>query len=282
MKKAIASCGLAVWIGVLLLSMPGVAQVSGSDYQIGPKDLLEIKVQEVPELNVERRVLDDGSIDLPLVGLVPVAGSSAQEVRDRLASLLMAKYVNQAYVTVTVKEYANKPIMLLGGVSRPGPLTVSGRWTLQQAILNAGGLTPNAGKKIFILRTTENGLTDRIEVNADELFVRANPVWNVPVQPGDIITVSVRQPVTIFCLGEFKTPGAIQFDSEDKITLLTLVAKTGGFSDRASKGSIRIKRTGPDGKSVEIPVNYNRIVAGKDPDVTLQANDVVIVKESLF
>ena len=236
----------------------------------------------MPDLNLERRVQDGGAIDLPLLGQVPVAGSTAFEVRDRITALLTAKYVNQAYVTVTVKEFANRPITLLGGVLKPGALNVAGRWTIQQAILAAGGISPSAGKKISILRTAENGLTDRIEVNSDEVFVRGDQRWNLPVIPGDIVSVSVRETITIFCLGEMKTTGAITFQSEDRITMLKLVARAGGFTDRAAKGSIRIRRTDADGKQLDIPVNYNRILSGKDPDVLLQPDDIVIVKESLI
>lgn len=266
----------------LLLALPAAAQVGTANYVIGPKDLLEIKVQEIPDLNVERRVQEDGSIDLPLLGQVPVAGDSPMALRDRLAAMLTAKYVNQAYVTVNVKEYANRPILILGGVGRPGPLNLSGRWTLQQALLNAGGLAAGAGKKISILRTADNGLTDRLEVNADELFVNLNPAWNVPIYPGDVVNVGSRQEVVIYFLGEFKTTGAIKVQSDETMTLLRMIARVGGLTDRAAKGSIRIKRTDAEGKTVEIEASYSRILSGKDADLELKPDDVVIAKESLF
>jgi polysaccharide export outer membrane protein len=266
----------------LLLALPAVAQVGTTNYVIGPKDLLEIKVQEIPDLNVERRVQEDGSIDLPLLGLVPVAGDSPMALRDRLAAMLMAKYVNQAYVTVNVKEYANRPILILGGVARPGPLNLSGRWTLQQAILNAGGLSAGAGKKISILRTADNGLSDRLEVNSDELFVNLNPAWNVPIYPGDVVNVGTRQEVVVYFIGEFKTKGAVKATSDERVTLLRMIARGGGLTDRAAKGSIRIQRTDAEGKMVEIVASYSRILSGKDPDIELQHDDVVIAKESLF
>ena len=64
-----------------LASGPGVvAQDASGEYRIGPRDLLEIKVLELPELNVERRVGDTGAVSLPLVGDVPVAGLTATEI----------------------------------------------------------------------------------------------------------------------------------------------------------------------------------------------------------
>jgi len=280
--KGRAAAGLAALLFSFAAALPGAAQVSTANYVIGPKDLLEIKVQEIAELNVERRVQDDGSIDLPLLGQVTASGVSPMDLRDRITAMLTAKFVNQAYVTVNVKEYANRPILILGGVARPGALNVAGRWTLQQAILNAGGLAPGAGKKIAVLRTAENGLTDRLEIDSDELFVRLNPVWNIPIYPGDVVNVGTRQEVVIYFLGEFKTTGAVKVMSDEKLTLLRMVARVGGLTERASRGRLRIMRTDAEGKTVEIEASYSRILSGKDRDVLLMPDDVVVAKESLF
>lgn len=274
-------------VAALLLAALIPAPASAQDsqpalYVVGPRDLLEIRVLEVPELNVERRVSDAGSIDLPLIGEFVVRGMSAPQAKDRLEAMLTAKYVNRANVSVVVKEFANKPLSVLGAVQRPGMLSVSGRYDLLQAIAAAGGLAPGSGRKIYVLRSADNGFTDQLEVSADELFKRTNPRWNIPVFPGDVINVPPRSAVRVFCLGEVKSPGALEFDGDDRITLLTVIARAGGLSDRAARGGIRIKRRGPDGKDQEIEASYSRIVSGKDADPELRPDDVVIVKESFF
>ena len=262
-------------VGRLLL-----AQDTG-EYVVGPKDLLEIRVLELPELSVERRVSDSGSIALPLLGEFAVSGLTASEVRSRLEQTLTQKYVNRANVSVVVKEFANKPVSVLGAVQKPGSLSISGRWTLMNAITAAGGLTPMAGHKIYVLRRADNGLSDTLEIQSEDLFQSATPLWNIPIQPSDIINVPARTTITVFCIGEVKSPGALQFNSDERLTLLSVVAKAGGLTDRASK-SVRIKRRGSDGKDTERVVDYKRILAGTDPDVEIQANDVVVVKESFF
>ena len=73
----------------------------------------------------------------------------------------------------------------------------------------------------------------------------------------------------------------MEFDSDDRITLLAVIAKAGGLTDRASH-SIRIKRRGPDGKDTEQIANFNRIVSGKESDPVLRGDDVVVAKESFF
>ena len=264
-----------------LLPFVAVAQQPAGDYRIGPKDLLTISVLEIPELNVERRVTDDGAIDLPLVGQINIAGKTASEAQQQLADLLRAKYVNRANVSIVVKEFGNKPISIVGAVAKPGPLTVSGKWYLLQAISAAGGLDQSAGRKIYVLRTADNGLSDVLEIRRDDLLQASATKWNVPIFPGDIVNIPARSVVKVFCLGEVKSPGALEFDSDDRITLLSVIAKAGGLTDRASK-TIVIKRKGPDGKDVETRVNYKAVIAGKEPDPSLKADDVVVVQESFF
>ena len=251
------------------------------DYVLGPRDLLDIKVLEVPEMNVERRITDSGSIDLPVLGSVPVAGLTAPEIRARLEAILVEKYVNRANVSVVVKEFANKPVSVLGAVLRPGSLSISGRWTLMTAITAAGGLSDKAGRRILVLRRSENGLSDTLEIRTDDLFQNATELWNIPIQPADVINVVPRTQISVFCLGQVNTPGAIQFDSDDRLTLLSVIAKAGGLNDRASN-KIRVKRRGVDGKDVEQVVDFKRIIAGDDPDIPIEPNDVIVVKESFF
>ena len=196
--------------------------------------------------------------------------------------MLTDKYVNRANVSVVVKEYANKPLSVLGAVQRPGSLNISGRWTLLQAISAAGGLTERAGKTIYVLRRSENGLSDTLEVDADELFRGSSSRWDVPL--GAWRRRQRR--------GQAHAPGVLprarsslrarsSSTADDRLTLLSVIAKAGGMTDKASS-KVRIKRRGADGKDAEIVVNFSRVVAGKDPDPKLQADDVVIVKESFF
>ncbi|MBP7676260.1 MAG: polysaccharide biosynthesis/export family protein [Thermoanaerobaculia bacterium] len=283
MKRIGAMLAAAIIAALAALAAPALGQEPASlEYRLGPKDLIEIKVLELAEMTGDRRVGDDGAIELPLVGKVPVSGLTASEVGERLQAVLTAKYVNRATVTVVIKDYANKPVSIIGAVQRPGALNIAGRWDLLQAISAAGGLRPDAGRKIYVLRRSENGISDRLEIDRDELFLRSSERWNVPIYPSDVVNIPPRTPVKIFCVGEVRSPGALEFDSDDRITLLSVIAKAGGFSSRAAKGSIRIKRRGADRKDVELRADYPRIVAGKDPDPELMADDVVIVKESFF
>ncbi len=266
---------------MFIFPLAAYSQEASGDYRIGAKDVLEIRVLEIPELNIERRVADSGTIDLPLLGQLSIAGKTALEARGQLEELLRAKYVNRANVSVVVKEFASRPVSVVGAVTRPGFLNVSGKWSLLQAISAAGGLDAAAGKKIYVLRRGENGLSDVLEIRREDLLQSSSAMWNIPIFPSDIINIPARSTVKVFCLGEVRQPGALEFDSDDRITLLSVLAKAGGLTDRASSG-VLIKRRGPDGKDVETKVNYKAVITGKVPDPVLRADDIVIIQESFF
>lgn len=274
-------CVLLIVLAAALGALPAAAQQASGGYRIGPQDLVEIRVFEVPELNIERRVSDEGMINLPLIGDVPARGLTDTELAERLKVVLETKYVRRASVTVQVREFRSRPIAVMGAVRQPGNLAFSGRLTLLEALALAGGLAENHGDTIFILRRAENGLADQLSVSVNDLLTRADPDVNIPIFANDVINIPAVVEITIFCLGEVKSPGALAFKSSERITVLTAIARAGGLTERAAS-KVRIKRRDADGKEVELVADYKRIVSGKDHDLELQPGDIVVVKESFL
>lgn len=283
---------IAVYLAVLstycTLALPSAGaqpQVGNPGYRIGPRDLIRIEVYDVPELNVERRVSESGAVNLPLIGDVPVAGKTEEQVSQDLKDLLGSKYLQRASVGVKVLEFRSRPISVIGAVKQPGNLAFSGRWSLLEALTAAGGLAENHGNVIYILRRADNGLSDQVAINIEDLLVRADPRVNIPIFANDLINVPATVEVTVYCLGQVNQPGALSFKSTERITLLAAIARAGGLTDRAA-AKILIKRAASAGSggspASEITVDYKRILADKEPDVELRQGDVVVVKESFF
>jgi polysaccharide biosynthesis/export protein len=270
-----------VWVLLLLLAAIAAAQGRDASYRVGPRDLLAIKVYEDDKLSGDRRVSEDGKVNLPLLGDVAVAGKTTAEIGDVLKRLLEAKYMQRASVDVQVLEFLSRPISVMGAVKQPGPLPFSGRWTLLEALTAAGGLVESRGSVIHILRRAENGLTDQVTIDADDLMLRADPKVNLPIYANDLIQVPGTVEVTVYCLGEVANAGALAFKSSERITILTAIAHAGGLTDRASN-HIVIKRAAGGSGPTEINVDFKKILAGKEPDVELLHGDVIVVKESFF
>ena len=132
-------------------SMPAASQAP-QDIVIGSEDLLEISVFELPQFNTTARVQGDGTITMPLVGSIEVRGLKKKDVEARIATALQAKYVNNANVSVNVKEYKSRQVSVLGEVKQPGAYYVMSQRTLLQLLSEAGGLSPAAGPKCYIFR----------------------------------------------------------------------------------------------------------------------------------
>lgn len=261
---------------------PAAVLAQVTDYRIGPQDVLSIKVFETPELNADDvRVSTEGKISLPNAGAIALAGMTEAEAGLEVERVLEQCCVNRATVTVRVKEYRFKPIAVIGAVGRPGPIASSGRLTLLDVLTAAGGVGAQHGDVVHIIRHGDNGLSDQLTVRLDDLLVRGEQRWNVPILPGDLINVPADVEVTVFCLGEVAHPGAVSFKSSDRMTLLTAIAHAGGLTDRASYKLV-IKREGAGSLVEEIQVDYKAVLAGKIPDPTLKEGDVVVVKESFF
>jgi len=272
---------LAGLIGFCLLS-PAFAQdetpaLQSNDYRIGPKDLLEITVFELPELNQTARVAEDGSITLSLLGKVEVAGLTAQELEQRLSVLLGEKYTTGgAHVTVFIKEH--QKVSVIGAVGRPGMYELVGPTTLLQAIAQAGGTTAQAMTEIYVYRTGPEGKQERITISLAELTSGGNQELNIALQPKDVVMIPIDQTFNVFVYGEVQTPGVIPYLNSKKITLLQAIAQAGGTTEWAKKSKVVIKRKDrKTGKEMKIRVNLKSMIKGKIADIVLEEGDVVIV-----
>ncbi len=240
-----------------------------------------VRVVELPDMNGEHAVSEDGTISLPRLGAILVRGASEHEVAERISNELLSVGLRQASVTVRVTDFRSQPVSVLGAVERPGPVSIRGSLSLFDVLLEAGGVTDKRGRTIQVRRRAANGLTDRIELDIDTVLNRENPSVNIPILPGDSINVEAARELTYYFMGEVTEAGQQTFSSTRGITLLTAIARAGGLSATASP-KMRIMRLEPDGSRREIQVHYQRVLEGRDPDIEIEDGDIIVVKESFF
>ncbi|MFZ2054479.1 MAG: SLBB domain-containing protein, partial [Candidatus Aminicenantales bacterium] len=223
---------------------------------------------------------EEGQISLPYLGDIEVEGLTRGELEKRLVQLLQEKnYMQDPQVSVLIVEFQSKRVYLLGAVGTAGPYELLGRLTLLKLLSQAGGLTADAGNEIIITRQVPGGSKTSLKISVEDLMLKGDPSLDIPLQPDDIINIPVDKTILIYITGQVRTPGALQVRRSSIPTLLRAIAQAGGFADRASKGSVLIKRTDEAGKEVEIKVNVGDIMKGKRKDVPLKEGDVVIVPE---
>jgi len=259
-----------------------VANRGRTDYKIGRQDLLELRVFDLKELDQTVRVADDGSITLPLLGRLQVAGLTKGDLQALIAKLLEERYVRNPQVTIFVKEYESKKVAVSGAVKKPDTYEMLGEKTLLEMISLAGGLDKDLGKEIIIFRAQDDGSAQRIAVDLDKLVYEADPALNVAVMPGDIVYVPAVEKVRIFVTGAVRTPNLYEVPRSEPVTVLKAVTLAGGTTDRAAESKVQIIRTDANGLRVTIPVNLKKVKRGKAEDPILMKDDLVLVPESFF
>ena len=268
---------------VLAAAVPAAAQDTGTEYKIGPKDLLEISVLGVPEISkLVVRVSEESRITLPLLGEVGVGGLTKFELEKKLTALAGEKIVLKPQVTVHILEYISRRVAVIGAVETPGPFELLGRQTVLAALSQAGGLTRDAGEEIIVIRQLPAGESASIRISIDGLFVQGDPKLNIVLEPGDVVNVPVDKLVPIYVFGQVRNPGALQVKRSSLPTLTQAIAQAGGFTDRANRKRVQIRRKDASGKELEITVSVRNILKGRIKDIPLQVNDTVYVPESLL
>jgi len=265
-----------------IVTLAPLLRRGGTDYRIGRQDLLEIQVFDLEELDQTVRVADDGSITLPLLGRLQVAGLTKGDLEKRIALLLEERFVRNPQVTIFVKEYESKKVAVSGAVKKPDPYEMLGEKTLLEMISKAGGLDKDLGKDIVIFRQEDDGSAKRIAIDLDRLVYDADPELNVPVMPGDIIYVPSVEKVRIFVSGAVRNPNLYEVPRAEPVTVLKAITLAGGTTDRASEKKVQIIRTGDDGARKTILVNLKKVKKGKAEDPILQKDDLVLVPEAFF
>jgi polysaccharide export outer membrane protein len=251
-------------------------------YLIGPEDVLEVNVFELDQLNRTVRVLADGNINLPLIGLINVQGLTSTQVAERVAGKLQNRYVQNPQVNVLVKEFKSRQVSLLGAVAKPATYPLAGRRNLLQLIADAGGLSSNAGGVLYVFRQLPDGESARLSIPLNELLIEGNPRWNIWLAAGDIVSIPPEEAISVSILGAVRSPGNYKLPVGDGASLLRAIALAGGLNDRASKSGIQVKRRGDTGDEKIMKIDFGKILSGEAPDVILQEGDVIVVKESFF
>jgi polysaccharide export outer membrane protein len=155
---------------------------------IGVSDVLAITFWRDPRLSGDVVVRPDGRISLPLLNDVPAAGFTPEQLAGVLEAAA-AKYIADADVTVIVKEIHSRRVFVVGQVTNPGMVALSGDMNVLQLIAMSGGLLEYADKKNLVIVRTENGQERRFKFNYNDVLKGKNLSQNILLQPGDTVVV---------------------------------------------------------------------------------------------
>lgn len=275
-------------VEVIDLPLGGPAVAAPESYRLAAGDVVKIIVVGQPDLSVEVPVPPDGSIDLAVVGTLPLIGRSPQEVsRELLQRLEAAHFLVRPQVSVSVSRLAPRHVFVVEGVEQPQAYEIpaGGALHLTQVIALAGGLSKGADpSQVTILRRPLGAAPQllRVDLRAilDEERMDADPL----LRPDDTVIVRDRKQgeQQVFVTGRVRTPGAYPFSPREGLTLLQSIVIAGGLDKYARpSGAALLRRT--DGGRRTLRVDLERILAGElELDVALESGDVVFIPESFF
>src|SRR5262245_31610971 len=157
-------------------------------YVIGADDILSIVYWKDKDMTTDVQVRPDGRISLSLLNEVTAAGLTPDQLRERLTDE-SKKYMEDANITVVVKQINSRKVFITGQVAKQGPYSITGPTTVMQLISLAGGLAEFAdGKNIVVLRT-ENGRQVAHKVNYRDVMAGKKLAQNIELKPGDTVLV---------------------------------------------------------------------------------------------
>ena len=275
---------------------PSDRTVDGGEYIIGPDDVLNISMLDVPELSGEFRVSNTGKVTLPVLShAVTAAGLTLSQFSTNLENeVKVAGLVSDPHVNTTVNHSRTHSIAITGAVKHPQVYPVFSKTTLHDVISQAEGLSEDASGVAIVERgdiglqtlQSEQGQPvpdsqKTVTVDLTKLLETGDAKANIPVFPGDRVTVPHAG--VVYVVGAVTKPGGFTMrPNGEGMTVLQALALAGDPTPTAIKDRTMILRKdplAPDGHK-QIPVDLKQVFGGKSSDPVLEADDILFVPDS--
>jgi polysaccharide biosynthesis/export protein len=270
-------------------------------YLLGPGDVLDLRVFNDPQFNGNYVVNDEGTIEIPFVeDPIPAKCRTDREIKADVLKAL-SKYLVKPQVSLHVAEMRSRPpAVVFGAVRSASRVQMLRKAHLLEVLAFAGGVTDGAGANIQIFHPEpvmcpkeelEEGDVAKPLATVDpkdatdikyDLYSLADlkvgrPEANPLIHPGDIIIVPEAAP--IYITGAVRQPNNLYL--RDGMSLMTAIAMVGGITPEAKGDAITIwRRKAGSVEPEKIVVNFNDIKKQKAKDISLQAYDIIDVKDN--
>lgn len=304
------------------ISQPGT--LADEAYTLGAGDIVRVDIFDIaPELALEQRytILTDGTVNLPWVGSVPVAGLSLRQAADVL-SQRFSRFIRNPVVTVSLLAPRPLKVGVIGEVNRPGSYIISvisnevtqtslnqrtaseggNQWPrVSQAIQTAGGITGLANlREVKIRRPRVSGGEELIAIDLWRFLREGDLNQDILLRDGDTIIISKATiqdseeatqiatsnfspaAISVSVVGEVGTPGTLQV--KPTTTLNQAIMAAGGFrGGRASRKNVDLIRLNPNGTVTRrrMSIDLDQNM-NEDRNPRLFNNDIVVVNRTFI
>lgn len=285
-----------------------LARTQPHDAAVGSGDTLHVDVFDVPELSRDLRVSETGDVSYPLIpGRIHASGLTPYQLEQKLSELLIENgLVTHPQVSVFVKEQNSQPVSIVGAVVKPGVIQIIRPTTLLELLADSGGIQDDAGSYVIVTRRTApqevkeeasiataepppvtpvDELTQPsqiITIRLQDLLESGNPIYNIAVYGGDVVSVPRAGIVYVTGAGVAQPGGYVLQSHGEQLTVMKAVALAHGLTGFSKSDDAVIMRRNPiTGQSDIIPVRIKQIEKHKLDDMAMKSNDILYVPDSL-
>ena len=244
--------------------------------KLGPGFLLNITVYDEPDFSGPARIDNDGNVTLAFLKPVHVGGETVAQAKSALQKAFKDQGIlKNPQISIDVQQFATTSATVIGEVQNPGKVELLKPHTLLEVLGMTGGETPLAGNVIELKRADGDPPTKTYHYSRGG---DATEIRDVMVHPGD--TVVVKRAGVVYVLGAVNRPGGYAMQEQGELNIAQAISLAQGLSLQAKVNGLRVVQKQADGKMVEIPVSYKKIMDGKEPPMNLEAGDIVYVPVS--
>jgi polysaccharide export outer membrane protein len=240
------------------------------EYLLTPGDVIKVSVFKNPDLLLDARVSEAGTIGFPLLGSVPVSGLTLPAAERKIAQLLKdGGFVLNPQVNILLTTAVGNQVAVLGQVNKPGRYPIEGAGgNLTGMLAEAGGIS-TAGADVVIVTGMRNGKPFRREIDVVNMSLNGTTADDIELRGGD--TLFVNRSAMFYIYGQVQRPGGYRL--EKGMTVMQALADGGGMTGKGTSRGIVLHRRDATGKVKE---------SGASLDEDVKDQDVIYVKESVF
>lgn len=234
-----------------------------SDYIVGPGDEILVRLWGPESFNGQLTVDSSGSIYVPQVGGIHVAGLRIDQLQSQISSDIRHTFRN-FNLSVDLGHLRSIQVYVVGEARRPGVYTVSSLSTVLNVLFVAGG--PNVQGSLRHIEVRRDGKVAG-ELDLYDLLLKGDKTHDLRLQPNDTIFIPPVGPQAALA-GSVHHPAI--YELRDETTIGDLLKLAGGLTPTGSTTQLSLERVENDHSRAAVTVNIDdagRAMALRDGDV---------------
>lgn len=249
-------------------------------YTLGPGDVLSATFTgldgQYSQTTLQLRVHDDGTVMLPMVGPIQVAGLDLKAAERAMYDAHVPTFVKDMSVFIQLGGPETTTVVVVGAAGESGLVRLpSNERNVIYALSRSAAFNPAGSGRVQVRPVRP----DRPEQAYDltEINDLRRALIAPPLESGDMIVVQPADTSAIFVTGLVNAPAPIAVPQNGSLSLVRTIAAAGGLRDFLEPEEATLWRCLPDGEQVRVKLNLLDVMDGKAPDIALRPGDVLDV-----